>query len=140
MNCRKGSIFAVVQSSVVPKVIHTTKITPKVVLCTSIVLLNHDIFSKFPYDVIMYNSMYLSSDHFSSTFKRLSESRLGKTIAQNNVFVEGYSSICLESVKTHETSANHIRATQILSVSSGLLARLTTLIKNVYGPLYRAVL
>ena len=51
------------------KVLRATKITPKVVLWTSKVVLNHtkDIISKFSYDVIMYNSMYQSSDHFSST-------------------------------------------------------------------------
>ena len=60
--------------------------------------------------------MYLSSDHFSSTYSavRLSESKIGKTIAQKNEFMEGYSSLCLESVKTHKTLANHVRATQIL--------------------------
>ena len=49
------------------KVVRATKITPKVVLWTSKVVLNHNIISKFSYDVIMYNSMYQSSDHFSST-------------------------------------------------------------------------
>ena len=80
------------------------------------------------------NSMYLSSDHFSSTF-RLSEFKIGKTITRNSVLVEVCSSLRLESAKTRETSANHVRATQILpgQVCSGLLARLTTLIKNEYG-------
>ena len=41
----------------------TSEITPKVVLWMSKVLLNHNIVSKFSYDVIM----YLSLDHFSST-------------------------------------------------------------------------
>ena len=45
---------------------------------------------------------------------RLSESNKDKTIAQNNVFVEGCSLLCLESVKIHETSTNHMRAAQIL--------------------------
>ena len=54
------------------KAVRRSKITPEVVLWTSKVLLNHNkfyyIFSKFSYDAIMYNSMYLSSDHFSSTW------------------------------------------------------------------------
>ena len=36
------------------------------------------------------------------------------TIAQNNVFAEGCSPVHLKSVETHETSANHVRATQML--------------------------
>ena len=53
--------------------------------------------------------MYLSSDHFLE----LSESKIDTTIVQN-LFAEGCSSVRLKSVNTHETSANHVRATQIL--------------------------
>ena len=34
-------------------------------------------------------------------------SKIDKTISQNNLFVEGCPSLCLQSVKIHETSANH---------------------------------
>ena len=104
--------------SVVPddsKAVRTSEITPKVILRTSIVLLNHNIFSKFSYDDIMYNStgMYLSSDHFSSTWN-FQNSKYISTIAQNSVFAEGCSSARLKSVETHETWEDHVRATQIL--------------------------
>ena len=46
------------------KAVRTSEITPKVVLWTSKVLLNHNVFSKFSDNVIM----YLSSDHFLSTY------------------------------------------------------------------------
>lgn len=45
-------------------------------------------------------------------------SKTDKTIAQNNVFVEGCSSLRLESVKIHETSANHVRATTIVTAKA----------------------
>ena len=38
-------------------------------------------------------------------------SQTDKTIAQNNVFVQSCSSFRVESVKIHESSANHVRAT-----------------------------
>ena len=47
-----------------------------------------------------------------------SAAKINKTIAQRNVFVDGCSSLRLESVKIHETSATHIKATQILSAKS----------------------
>ena len=90
-------------------------------------------------------------------------SKIEKTVAHINVFVEGCSLLCLESVKFHETSANHrnkvqIRNVQVVhnfitilvtilhfcpgnpncfqaSIPSGLLAWLTTVIKNEYGSL-----
>ena len=76
------------------KAVWTSKISPKVILWTSKVLLTYNIYSKFSYSIIMYNSVYLSSDHFSST------SKIDTTIVQNNVFAEGWSSGRLESVKT----------------------------------------
>ena len=42
-------------------------------------------------------------------------SQTDKTIAQNNVFVQGCSSFRVESVKIHESSANHVRATTIVA-------------------------
>ena len=69
--CYKVSEIHICSRLVVPDdsiAVRTSEITPEVVLWTSKVLLNHSIFSKFSYDVIMYNSMYLSSDHFSSTW------------------------------------------------------------------------
>ena len=42
-------------------------------------------------------------------------SQTDKTIARNNVFVQGCSSFRVESVKFHESSANHVRATTIVA-------------------------
>ena len=89
------------------------QITPKVVLWMSKVLLNHNIFSEFSYDVVMYDSMYLSSDPPLLLHLELSQSKIdttNTTIAWNNVFAEGCSSLRLKSVKNHKILANHARA------------------------------
>ena len=44
-------------------------------------------------------------------------SQTDKTIAHNKVFVQGGSSFLVESVKIHESSANHVRATSIVAAS-----------------------
>ena len=38
-----------------------------------------------------------------------------KSISQRNIFIEGCISLRLESIKIHETSANHIKATRFMS-------------------------
>ena len=42
-------------------------------------------------------------------------SQTDKMIAQNNVFVQGCFSLCVKSVKIHESSANHVRATTFVA-------------------------
>ena len=100
------------------------------------VLLNQNIFSKFSYNVVMYNSMYLSSHHFSSTwnFQNPKQTQL----LHRSMFCGGllFSSLKISQYsqdlgKSREGNPNFAQA----SVSSGLLARLTTLIKNEYGSL-----
>ena len=91
------------------KAVWTSVITPEVVPWMSKVLLN----AISSYDVVKYSSMYLSSDHFSSpwNFQNPKQTQL---MHRTMCLRRATSSVCLKSVKTHETTGNHVRATQIL--------------------------
>ena len=80
------------------KAIRTSKITPKVILWTSKVLLNHNIFIRCCH---VHYSMYRMVPEFRSLLVhlKLSQSKTDTTVARNNVFAEGCSSLCSKSVK-----------------------------------------
>ena len=109
----------------------TSKISPKVVLWTRKVLLNHNIFTKFSYDVIIYCGMYLSSDHFSSTWN-LHNPKWTKYCPEQCV-CGGLLFTSLRNQqdsrvigKSGEGNPNFARAS--VRLTQGLHARLTTLI------------